>query len=151
MSSIVEVTGKTYKVLADAENKTWHKVSFWTKAVDVFTSGNYSLETILNGIAGPPSDAIDNNTSTLLATSKAVYKTNSKLPKILTLNQAAGSTVWRFTNSFIKEDSMVDVYSSIFGVSPVGMSISDGEVALTFDQQKTAMTVQIKVTNNVEV
>lgn len=38
----VLVTGKHYRVLADAVNNIWHRISYWTKASDVqFNDGSY--------------------------------------------------------------------------------------------------------------
>lgn len=39
------VTGKKYRILADAANRVWHRISFWTKASDVELNNGKSVET----------------------------------------------------------------------------------------------------------
>ena len=42
-------------------------------------------------------------------------------------------------------DSKFDFYTSIFGVNPTAVTVSNGSITLTFDAQKTDMNVEVRV------
>ena len=58
-----------------------------------------------------------------------------------------GQTSIRFVNSVITRSSTVNVFvdSAFFGVSPVSMSIIDGEITLGFEAQNSDMPVKVRV------
>lgn len=66
-------------------------------------------------------------------------------PTVLTATLTAGATSLNFNNSSIKSDSTVDIYTSVFGVSPSAMVISSGNIALTFEAQSSAVNVKAEV------
>lgn len=57
----------------------------------------------------------------------------------------AGNTSITLSNSAIKTSSYIDVYTSIYGVSPKNISISTGKAVLTFDAQTEDMTVAVVI------
>ena len=57
----------------------------------------------------------------------------------------AGATTITLTSSTITTDSKFDFYTSIFGVNPTAVTVSNGSITLTFDAQKTNMNVEVRV------
>ncbi len=57
----------------------------------------------------------------------------------------AGQTSITLTSSKIKTTSVIDYYTSIFGVNPTAVTVSDGSATLTFEAQATDMDVMISV------
>lgn len=66
-------------------------------------------------------------------------------PTILTASLTAGSTSLNFNNAAIKTDSTIDVYVSVYGVSPTAMVVSNGNAALTFEAQGSTIQVKLEV------
>lgn len=58
---------------------------------------------------------------------------------------SAGSTSITLSHSSITTSSVLDFYTSIFGVSPTACTATTGKVTLTFDAQSTAMTVRVVI------
>ena len=85
-------------------------------------------------------------------TAKAISHMITKLPQIedrfgVILTQAlqAGSTEITFTDSAIKESSMISVYTDVYGVNPTEASVTTGNCKLKFDAQKSDVSVRIEV------
>ena len=57
----------------------------------------------------------------------------------------AGTTTITLTDSAITTDSKFDFYTSIFGVNPTAVTVSNGSITLTFDAQETDMNVEVRV------
>ena len=66
-------------------------------------------------------------------------------PTVVTGTLSAGSTSITLTNSAITTDSVIDVYTSVYGVNPTGISVSAGSITLTFDAQSSAVNIRIEV------
>ena len=71
------VTGKKYKILADANNKVWHVISFISQAVDVFFSNGKNAQTTLGSITGI-SDSLTSTSSNVAASAASVKALNDK-------------------------------------------------------------------------
>lgn len=54
-------------------------------------------------------------------------------------------TTVTFTDSAITDDSSFNFYTSVFGVNPIGASVSGNTLTLTFPAQKEDITVKVKV------
>lgn len=65
--------------------------------------------------------------------------------KVLTDTLAAGSTSLTFTDSAITNNSLLEVYTNIYGVSPKTMTQSGTTVTLTFKAQESAMVVKLVI------
>ena len=63
----------------------------------------------------------------------------------LTGTLKAGATTITLTDNAITTDSKFDFYASIFGVNPTAVTVSNGNITLTFDAQKTNMNVEVRV------
>ena len=55
----------------------------------------------------------------------------------------AGETSITLSSSYIHTDSTIDVYTTEFGVNPTDMTVSEGSVILTFDEQASDLGVRI--------
>lgn len=56
-----------------------------------------------------------------------------------------GSTTITLQDERIQSNSYLDFYTSIYGVAPNEVTVSEGSVTLTFDEQESNMTVGVKV------
>lgn len=63
--------------------------------------------------------------------------------KVLTGILAAGTTTLVFNDAAIKSDSMIDVYTTIAGVNPIGINASTGMITLYFRSQAVDMGVKV--------
>jgi hypothetical protein len=72
------IVSKPYKVLTDATNKIWGKISYWKKASDVYNDNGKSLEEIFGGITGVTS-SLSTASNTLIANAYAIKQLNDKL------------------------------------------------------------------------
>ena len=63
----------------------------------------------------------------------------------LTAVLAAGETTLTFTDAAITGDSIIDIYTTIFGVSPSAMEQNENTLTLTFDAQTDAVGVKVRV------
>ena len=65
--------------------------------------------------------------------------------KILTGTLEANTTSITFNDAAIKSNSMIDVYTTIFGANPTAATSSVGTVTLYFNSQATDMGVKVVV------
>lgn len=92
--------------------------------------GDQGNPTVVNGKSG--------NNITLLQTD---------ITKKLTATLAAGATTLTFTDDYIGNNSLIDVFSNPFGLVPTSASQSGTTVTLTFDPQDVAYSVAITIGN----
>lgn len=59
---------------------------------------------------------------------------------------AAGGTL-TFTDSSIKETSLIEVYATTYGITPSNVVATAGKCDVTFDKQDTAFDARITVRN----
>ena len=65
--------------------------------------------------------------------------------KVLEGTLEAGSTSITFDDAAIKSNSMIDVYTTIFGANPTAATSSVGTVTLYFNSQATDMGVKVVI------
>lgn len=58
---------------------------------------------------------------------------------------SAGSTSISFTDSSIGSDSIIDIYTSVFGVDPVDVQRSGTTLTVTFEAQQSSVKVRLVV------
>ena len=145
MASIINnVLHRDYKVLADNTIGAfiWNRLSFWTHASDVqFDDGKTAQQKVgeINGLT----------TSTTITTpgyaadATVVNALNKKVSQYMTSTLAAGGTTVRFTNANFNGNTHFDVYSSVFGLDPTGMSLSGTTLTITFKAITQAATIKI--------
>ena len=66
-------------------------------------------------------------------------------PTVITGTLSAGNTSITLSNSAITTDSVIDIYTSVYGVNPTAISVSAGSITLTFDAQSSAVNIRIEV------
>lgn len=64
-----------------------------------------------------------------------------------TLAVAATSVVLTFTSQTIGANTLVDVYTDVYGVNPTAVATTSNTVTLTFDAQESAVNVAVVVKN----
>lgn len=72
------VKGKSYRILSDASQKLWSKISFWTASSDVEFNDGKNAETKVGAIDGI-TDSLVSDSSNIAASAKAVSELNSNL------------------------------------------------------------------------
>lgn len=84
----------------------------------------------------------------LNTTNKSIFGAINELAAggvILTGTLNAGSTTITLSDAAIDANSSFDFYTSIYGVSPTAVSVSTGEIILTFEAQSADMGVKVVV------
>ena len=81
------VTGKKFRICTDAVNKIYDRISFWTKASDVYNNSDKALETTCGSITGITS-SLTSTSTTMAASASAIKQLNDK---IADLNSNLGS------------------------------------------------------------
>ena len=57
----------------------------------------------------------------------------------------AGNTSLTISNALITESSTFDYYTEYFGINPVGASVTNGRITLTFEAQEVDIGVKVRV------
>ena len=76
-----------------------------------------------------------------------VTDTVNSVSKKLTATLNAGSTYVSFQDSSIGNDSLIDVYTNVFGVNPENIQQSGNTVVVSFVARNTPVTITLVVTN----
>lgn len=58
---------------------------------------------------------------------------------------SASTTSYTFTDNAITADSVIDIYDTIFGFSPTGITVSSGSATITFPAQTSSHTIKLFV------
>lgn len=64
---------------------------------------------------------------------------------ILSAALAAGSTTVTISDERILADSMIDIYTDVYGVNPTSAEASAGSLTLTFEAQPTAINIRVRI------
>lgn len=110
------VTGKKYRILTDAVNDVWDRISFWAKASDVYFDDNTTAE------ANKPVDILKRSTAYTVGT--VAYE-----------GTAPSWVMLKCTTAGTTADTVPSTYSTI---STVGSVITDGTAKFTvYDARPT--------------
>ena len=145
MASIINnVLHRDYKVLADNTigSFIWNRLSFWTHASDVqFDDGSTAQEKVgaINGITTSTSVT----TPGYAADATTVSNINKKVSQYVSGTLAANATSISFTNSNFNANTHFDIYSSVFGLDPTGMTLSGTRLTITFKAISQAATIKV--------
>ena len=112
------------------------------------------LNLILSAIQAIPSDTIVDNQNVMMDTLNTTKSNTNDIKSILDIvnnvseesitgTLKAGKTSITLKNNNIKEDTGVEVYTSIYNVNPTAIFTTDGSITLTFDKQNTDMNVKV--------
>lgn len=63
----------------------------------------------------------------------------------LTETLTAGSTSVTFTDVSITDSAMYDFYTDVWGVNPTSVSVTNGQLSLTFDSQSSDVSVKVVI------
>ncbi len=108
-------------------------------------SGNVSLVTVVRseGTVSEEGDAFDEDNMNNLED-----RIEDAVGKFLTVQTLeTGETNLTFTDDSIDENSVITPYTSLFGVTPTGITATTGQIVLTFDSQSSDVEVTIKIEN----
>lgn len=131
------VKGKKLRILVDAVNNVWDRISFWTAASDVYMDDNSNLQNKIGN------SALNTTNQTITG---AITEVNTKvIPLRKTLGRNATSIT--FTDSRINPSSLIDVYCSIWGVVPESITVSNGSCTIRFEAQSSDMSVGLMFFN----
>ena len=72
------VTSKKFRICTDAVNKIYDRISFWTKASDVYNNSDKALETTCGSITGITS-SLTSTSTTMAASASAIKQLNDKI------------------------------------------------------------------------
>lgn len=64
---------------------------------------------------------------------------------ILTATLAAGATTVTISDQRILADSLIDIYTDVYGVNPTDASAAAGSLTLTFEAQQTAINIRVRI------
>lgn len=88
---------------------------------------------------------ISNSTIHVTASEKQAWNNKENAAIILSDNLDVGETTLIFTDAAITGDSMIDIYTTVFGVIPSAMEQNENTLTLTFDVQTEAVGVKVRV------
>lgn len=71
------------------------------------------------------------------------------LPKKVTETLSAGETELSIANSAINTSSLIDIYTSVFGVNPTDIVVTSGNLLLIFEPQEENISVLIEIKQGV--
>jgi hypothetical protein len=80
--------------------------------------------------------------------SESIFKFNDSSPVMkasIEKTLSAGSTSVSFTDSSIGSDSIIDIYTSVFGVDPIDVQRSGTTLTVTFEAQQSSVKVRLVV------
>lgn len=80
-----------------------------------------------------------------LKTVKQSTETINSSTKTLTTTLTAGESTISFTDDLISTTSTIDIYTSVYGVSPTNASIEENTLTLEFKAQETDMDVKVVI------
>lgn len=124
---------------------------------DPFNTNADAIDLALHNLSEDKQDALSTSQMNALnsgITSAKVAKLNDlptaseledSLGKALTSTLAAGATTLTFTDSSITANSTIDVYTSVYGVSPTEITPGTGSITLAFESQNSDLSVKVVI------
>ena len=95
--STENIVSKKFRILSDATNKVWNRISFWCKASDVeFNNGNKE-QTTLGSITGI-SDSLTSTSSNVAASAASVKALNDKITELSSNLGGKPELLWTNSN-----------------------------------------------------
>ena len=110
------------------------------------TDGASTNPVIINGesYTAKSGDMVTYN-STEFVFNGTVWQEFGAASTIFTETLAAGDTTITITDSNIAIGSMVDIYPDIYGLEPINVAVTAGQIVLTFDAQGVDVHMKVKV------
>ena len=66
-------------------------------------------------------------------------------PTVLTGTLATGNTSLTLKSDAVTKSSIIDIYTSVYGINPSNVSVSTGSITLTFDAQESSIEIRVEV------
>lgn len=121
------VTGKKFRICTDAVNKIYDRISFWTKASDVYNNSDKALETTCGSITGITS-SLTSTSKTMAASASAIKQLNDKIADLnsnLSSNEISGTLTTKVgTSGFYPKST--NQFTGIKKGSVINFSILNG-------------------------
>ena len=144
------VTGKKFRICTDAVNKIYDRISFWTKASDVYNNSDKALETTCGSITGITS-SLTSTSTTMAASASAIKQLNDKIADLNSnLNKERNAhmiyqdvfyRINKFTTNGIIESSSYAISApTIDSDGYLYFSASNGKSAIARTNQKINLT-----------
>lgn len=110
-----------------------------------YDSKKNSLSNIANSMANAFTyNGLDTTDKTIVgAINEALTKTGGYVELTETLE--AGETTLYFTNDSIKTSSMLDFYTSVYGLTPKEVNVSTGSIEVVFNEQENDVVVKVRI------
>lgn len=104
------------------------------------TIGSGTLETTSKNLIGAT-----NEVRQLASTAKTTAETARDKFTDLTGTLTANSTTCIINSSAIKTDSIIDIYTDVFGLSPENVEVISGKITITFKAQSNDVSVKVRL------
>lgn len=65
--------------------------------------------------------------------------------KVFTTTLTAGSSSVTITDDRISSESMIEIYTDVYGVSPSDVTVTDGSITITFGTYENDINVKVRV------
>ena len=103
--------------------------------------------TALTGATGTDDILVTHDNSGTLESKKIALSVVKEFigGKVLTGTLAAGNTSLTISDAAIETTSLLDIYTDVYGVNPLTISVATGSVTMTFDVQQSALNVKVIV------
>lgn len=147
-----------YSKITPDEVKVYHSTYLSTDYTDITpglieNTGNVKIGgevQDLNGtrkyVAEPSSEGTNGQVLTTDGSGGRFWATVSGGPTVLTSTTiSAATTSYTFSDAAIAVDSVIDIYDTIFGFAPTGMTVSNGSCVVTFPAQSSSHTIKLFV------
>lgn len=109
-----------------------------------YASGKHSASGLANGMCGEfEFAALETGDKTIFGSINELNAIGDYATASGTLT--AGQTSLTISDNRITTDSLLDIYTSIYGVSPTAVTVSAGSAVLTFEAQASNMDVAINI------
>lgn len=127
-------------------DNTYEKATFTINESDI---GVYCLKPFLCVLAGQTAENLTFKPMLVKGDTTKEFRKNFKsvyeMQQYLTGTLTAGETTLTIFDSSITEDSMIDIYTDVYGVNPTEVTVANGSITLIFDAQETDLSVKVRV------
>ena len=111
-----------------------------------YKTGNISAQSLGENLSSNfTNNSLNTSNKTLIGGINELLDINDQIGVSVKGTLDAGETELVLESPYIKEDSLLDFYTSIFGVNPTAIETEEGSVTLTFPAQETDLDVEVVI------
>lgn len=130
-----------FKQTSQADFEEW-----WQKIKDMLNEdGTIYVEVSNSNTVTEAGIALDARQANPDIVGSMAYKIAQNTATVLTGTLTSGTTSVTISDTAITTESMIDIYTSVYGVNPTEVTTTNGAITLKFDAQKTDVGVKVKV------